>query len=168
VVVEADGVERQPVALEHRGLEGVDGVRRDGLPRGQPVPRLVEQRVGGALGRGVGRAVADEGVERRHVGVGDRFVGRVVMRVAGEDVGPHRQRLVELGGELDTSEATLTPATRGKATSESSMCSAWPNSWKRMRTSSGVSSAGAPPAGRSMLRVMVTSGRRPVSGAGSA
>jgi hypothetical protein len=45
VVAEADGVDRQPVAREHGGLEGVDRLRRDGLPRRQAVPRLVEQRL---------------------------------------------------------------------------------------------------------------------------
>ena len=66
---------------------------------------------------------------------------------------------MELRRELDDVVGDIDAGNPGEGTSDSSMCRAWPNSWNRMRTSSGVNSAGAPSAGRSVLSVRVDEGQ---------
>ena len=66
-------------------------------------------------------------------------------------------------GYSTKSRGTLVPLKYGYFTFENMPCSAWPNSWNIVVTSSHVSSVGWPAGGLGMLRWLATTGRKPVS-----
>ena len=123
------------------------------------MPGLIEHGGGQIFGGAEALPPLLGGPDRRDDLGRQRLAGLDVPGVILQDLRPQDPHLVHLAGVLDEIARHIgSRTTAGSVTWENKPCRAWPNSWNSVRTSSRLSRAGSPAAGRGRLSTLTTTG----------